>query len=231
MAEPLAPPLHESPDIQSRRRYHPPVRCRELGSLSEADQATGAVSPTLLALHSWHQTARPRVERRSPQESQPAQHRVHIASGAIALGWPRHKVERRTHAQSSLLQGAPRRKVRSWCFKKALERSAEETACTGGNQPSIMAEGGPRQIQLALISEKSQLSLRPRGIKPQRKNAGGRKSDQNPFHPYLKPSSAQSAVGSAHQESVSTATKERARTDHQPSQQSSSARNEPSLCG
>ena len=41
-------------------------------------------------------------------------------------------------------------------------------------------------------------------------------------------SSAQSAVGGAHQESVSTATNEHARIDHQPSQQSSSARNEPS---
>ena len=28
MAEPLAPPLHEAPGIQDRRRYHPPVRCR-----------------------------------------------------------------------------------------------------------------------------------------------------------------------------------------------------------
>ena len=104
--------------------------------------------------------------------------------------------------------------MRSWCFKNALERSAEETACTGGNQPSIMAEGGPRQIQLALISEKSQLSLRPRGIKPQRKNAGGRKSKQHPYHPHPKPSSVQSAVGGAHQELVSTATNEHARIDH-----------------
>ena len=28
-------------------------------SLKEADQATGAVSPMLLALHPWHQMARP----------------------------------------------------------------------------------------------------------------------------------------------------------------------------
>ena len=61
------------------------------------------------------------------------------------------------HAQSNLLQRAPRRKARSWCSKKALQRSAEETACTGGNQPSVMAAGGLRPRQLALISEKSQL--------------------------------------------------------------------------
>ena len=64
--------------------------------------------------------------------------------------------------------------------------------------------------------------------KPQRKNAGGRKSEQHPYHPHPKPSFVQSAVGDAHQESISTATNEHAKIDHQPSQQSSSARNEPS---
>ena len=67
-------------------------------------------------------------------------------------------------------------------------------------------------------------------MKPQRKVAGGRKSVQHPNHPQPKPSSVQSAVGCAHQESVSTATNERAKIDHQPSQKSSSARNEPSMC-
>ena len=158
MAESVSPPLHEAPGIQGRRRSHPSVRCRDLGSLvSETDQATGAVSSTLLALHPWHQMARPRVERRSPQESQPAQHRVNLASGAAALGWLCHKDGRRTHAQSSLPQRAPRRKARSWCSKKALQRSAEEKACTGRNQPSVMATGGLRPKQLVLITEKSQL--------------------------------------------------------------------------
>ena len=100
MAESLAPPLHKDPGIQGRRRSHPPVRCRDLGSLPEADQATGAVSPTLLALHPWYQMARLRVEGRSPEESQPAQHRVHLASGAAVLGWPRYKDRRRAHAES-----------------------------------------------------------------------------------------------------------------------------------
>ena len=65
-------------------------------------------------------------------------------------------------------------------------------------------------------------------IKPQRKNAGGRKNEQHPYHPHPKPLSVQSAVGGAHQESVSTATNEHAKIDHQPSQQSLSAKNEPS---
>ena len=33
MAEPLTPPLHEAPGVQGRRCSHPPVRCRDLGSL------------------------------------------------------------------------------------------------------------------------------------------------------------------------------------------------------
>ena len=58
----FAPPLHEDSRTQSRRHSHPPVRCRDLGSLTEADQATSAVLPTLLALHPWHQMARLRVK-------------------------------------------------------------------------------------------------------------------------------------------------------------------------
>ena len=93
-------------------------------SLSETDQVTGAVSPTLLAVHPWHKMARPHVERRSPQESQPAQHRVHLASGAAALGWPCHKDGRRMHAESRLLQRAPRGKVRPWCITKTSWRDS-----------------------------------------------------------------------------------------------------------
>ena len=65
-------------------------------------------------------------------------------------------------------------------------------------------------------------------MKPKGKKAGGRKSEQHPYHPHPTPSSVQSAVECAHQELVSTATSERARIDHQPFQQSSSARKEPS---
>ena len=112
--------------------------------------------------------------------------------------------------------------------RKRCKRSAEETACTSGNQPLAMAAGGLRPRQLVLICEKSLVvSSRQRGMKPQRKDAGGRKSEQHPYHPHPKPSSVQSAAGCAHQETVSTATNERARTDHRPSQQSSSAWNEP----
>ena len=60
------------------------------------------------------------------------------------------------------------------------------------------------------------------------KNVGGRKSEQHPYHSHPKPSSVQSAVGGAHQECDSTATNEHTKIDHQPSQQSPFARNEPS---
>ena len=154
--------LHTKIQIQGHHRSHPPVWCRDLGSLLEADQATGMVSPKLLALHPPHQMARPHATRRSPQESQPAQHRVPLASGTAALGWPRHKDGRHMHAQSSLLQQAPRRKAQSWCSKKAFQRSAEETVCKGGNQPSVMAAEGVKPSQLALSSEKSQLQVQGR---------------------------------------------------------------------
>ena len=64
-------------------------------------------------------------------------------------------------------------------------------------------------------------------MKPQRQNTVGRKSKQHPYHPHPKLSSVQSAVGCAHQKSDSTATNERAKIDHQLSQKSPSARNEP----
>ena len=64
------------------------------------------------------------TKKSSREPACPAQHRVHLASGAAALGWPRHKDGRRSHAQSSLLQRAQRRKARSRCFKKALQKSA-----------------------------------------------------------------------------------------------------------
>ena len=46
-----------------------------------------------------------------------------------------------------------------WFSKKALRRPAEETACTSGNQPSVMAARDLSSRQLALISEKSSYKL------------------------------------------------------------------------
>ena len=48
-------------------------------------------------------------------------------------------------------------------------------------------------------------------MKPQRRNAGDRKSQHHSIHPNANPLFIQSAVECAHQESVSTATNERAK--------------------
>ena len=63
--------------------------------------------------------------------------------------------------------------------ESVVQRPAEETACSGQSQPSVMAAVGLRPRQLVLISEKV-VGLRQRGMKPQRKDAGGRKSEQLP---------------------------------------------------
>ena len=76
------------PGIQSRHRSHLPVRCRDLGSLSEADRAACVVSRTLLAPHPWQQMTRLRVNRRSPRESQSAQHRAQVLQ--VQLPWAGH---------------------------------------------------------------------------------------------------------------------------------------------
>ena len=47
LTESVDPPLHKDAGIKGRCSSHPPVRCRDLDSLSETDQ----FSPTLLALH------------------------------------------------------------------------------------------------------------------------------------------------------------------------------------
>ena len=154
MVESLAPPLHKDPGIQGRRRSHPPVRCRPGFSIgSRSGYWSGFTNASCAPSLASSRKTTCQIKKKSPQESQPAR----LASGAAALGWPCHKDGRRTHAQSSLPQRAPRRKAQSWCSKKALQRLAEETDCKGGNQPSVMAAGGLGLRQLALIIEESQL--------------------------------------------------------------------------
>ena len=112
-----------------------------------------------------------------------------------------------------------------WCSKKTLQKPAEETACTVGNR-TWQQEASNRDS--AHQWEKPVVSLRQRGMKPQREDAGGGKSKQYPSHPQPQPSNVQSAVWCVHQESDSTAINEHARTYHQPFQKSSSLLNPPS---
>ena len=148
MADSLTPPLHKDPGIQGCHHAHPPVQCRDLDFVLEADQATGVVSPVLLALHPGHQMDRPRVKRRSPQESQPAQHRVHLASGAAAQGWPHHKDGRHACLKQSssvsskkksmivVLQGS----VTKTSWRDSLHRQ-ESAISHGSRSPQIKIAG------------------------------------------------------------------------------------------
>ena len=84
--------MQADPGTHSRRRSHPPVRCGDLGSLSEADQATLAVSPTLLALRLWHhgktscQTSKSSRQPACPAYS-PTCSRCSCAGLATSQGW------------------------------------------------------------------------------------------------------------------------------------------------
>ena len=76
--------------------------------------------------------ARPRVERRSPRENQPAQHRegpfrfrCSCAGLATSQGW-------KTYACPKQSSSAPKKKARSRCSKKALQRSTEEKLAQAG---------------------------------------------------------------------------------------------------
>ena len=82
-----------------------------------------------------------------------------------------------------------------------------------------MAAGGLKTETVgADQSEKLVISFRQRGMKPQRKDAGDRKSEQRTNHPQPKPLPVQSAAGTTHQELDCAATNKLIRTDHQPSQ-------------
>ena len=153
----ISPPLHKAPGVQGRRRSHPLYGAETWvfyrKQIRLVERFHQRCSRSTLGIKWQDHVSNEEVLKRVSLPSI----RVHLASGETALGWQRHKDGRRTHAQSSLLQRSPGRKARSGCSKKALQRPAEETACTGGNQPSVMAVGGLRPRQLALIGKKSQL--------------------------------------------------------------------------
>ena len=130
-----APPLHKDPGIQCRCRSHPPVQCRDLGSLPKADQATAVVLPTLLrsilGIKREDHVSNEEVLNRGL----PAQHRVHPAS--VAVRWAGH-VTRMEDV----------RMPKAVFFRELQEgkrdRGAARKRCTNGNQPSGMAAGGLR---------------------------------------------------------------------------------------
>ena len=64
-------------------------------------------------------------------------------------GWKTYVCLKQSSSASS------KREIVVVVLEGSVQRPAEETTCTGGNQSSVMAAGGLRLRQLTLISEKS----------------------------------------------------------------------------
>ena len=144
MAEALALPLNEAPGIQGRRRYHPPVQCRHLASLSEA------VSPTLFALHPWHQMTRPSVlKTASPPSIECILLQVQLRWLATPQGWKTYACPKQPSSASSKKESAI----------VVLQESVTKISSIDSlhRQESIISHGGrnPQTKTVALISEKS----------------------------------------------------------------------------
>ena len=139
----------------------------------------------------------------------PACFRCSCAGQATSQGWKTYACPKQSSSASSKKESAIvvlQESVTKISWRDSLHR--RESAISHGSKRPKTETAGAHQW------EKPVVSSRQRGIKPQRKNAVGRKSEQHPYHPHSKPSSVQSAVGGAHQELVSTATNEHARIDH-----------------
>ena len=77
-------------------------------------------------------------------------------------------------------RGAPRKR-----YKDQLKR---QLAQAGISHQSWQQEASDRDSWRSSV-RKDSCEFEARGIKPQRKNAGGRKSEQHPYHPHPEPSS------------------------------------------
>ena len=73
-----------------------------------------------LTLRHLHQMARLCVKRRGRPEIQPAHHKAHGVSGAVSLGWPRHKDGRHMHIESNHLQRVLERKSDHIAARKSV---------------------------------------------------------------------------------------------------------------
>ena len=112
-------------------------------------QATGAILPTLFALHLWHQMAR------SPEESQPAQHRVHLwlqvqlCWAATSQGWNTYTCVKQSSSASS------KKESEMVVLQESVTKISWKDSLHRRDQPSVMAAGGLRQRQLAFITMKT----------------------------------------------------------------------------
>ena len=204
MAESFALPLHKDPGIHSLPRSHPPVWCRDLGSLSEVNQATWAVSLMLLTLHfgiKWQDhVSNEEVLKRA---SLPSTESILLQ---VQLRWAGHVTTMEDVCMpkavlfSELQEGKRDRGAPRKCYKTSWRHSSHrrETAISHGSRRPQTETVGTHQWG------KPVKDSRHRGMKPQRKNTGGRKSQQHPNHPQPKALSVRSVAGCVHQESDST---------------------------
>ena len=111
-AKSFAPPLHKDSGIQLEPSSFPPSCTVQRPGFSTGSRSgyfsgfiDAACAPSLVS------NGKTMYQTKKSSRKPPAQHRVHLASGEGVLGWPRVKDGRHTHAESSLLQRDPRRKV------------------------------------------------------------------------------------------------------------------------
>ena len=157
MAESFAPPLCKDPGIQSRCHSHPPVRCRDLGSLLEADQGylssftNAACALSLVAKWQEYVSNDQVLKRASP----PSMESILLQ---VQLRWAGYITRMEdVSIPTAVFFSEPQEGKRDRGAPRKRHKDQLKTACTGGNQPSVMVAGELKPIQLALISEKSLL--------------------------------------------------------------------------
>ena len=222
-AESLAPPFHKNPVIRGRRRSHPPGF--SIGSRSGywSGFVKTACTPSLASNgKTICQTKKSSREPACPAYS-PSCFRCICTGLATSQGRKTQTIPKQSSSASSKNESAIvvlQKIVIKISWRDSFYRL--ESAISHGSRRPQTETAGAHQWGKPVVSS------RQRDLKPQRKNAGGRKSEQHPYHPHSKFLSVQSAVRAAHQKLISTATNEHARIDYQPSQQLSSVRNKPS---
>ena len=188
-----------------------------MGSLSEADQATGAVSPTLPALHPWHQTARPRAnEEVLNKASLPSVESILLQ---VQLRWVCHVSRMEDICMpkavffGELLEGKCNRGARRKRYKDQLKR---QLAQAGINHQSWQQEASDRDSWCSSVRKASCKfrAERHKAAKEKRRRHKERAASLLfSTQSFVCPKCSRVCAS----KSVSTATNERARIDHLPS--------------
>ena len=116
-------------------------------------------------------------------------------------------------------RGAPRKRYKDQLKKQIAQAGISHQSWQQGASDRDGWRSSVRKASCKFEAERHEAAKEKR--RRQKERAASLSSSSQTF--------ISSALGAAHQESVSTTTNERARLDHQPSQQSSSGRIEPSF--